>query len=103
LHRLLDGCHEVLDIVLLLLCHDLGLLSQLFKVDDGLFLLSDVLFHLQQTLGLHVEQFLKIVQVLLQTFDLLFFRLETGFHFEGAMGQDLLSLLQVFNLELLLE
>ena len=43
------------------------------------------------------------MQVLLKTLDLLLLRLKTGLHFEGAMRQHLLCLLQVLDLELLLK
>lgn len=43
------------------------------------------------------------MQILLETFNLLLFGFEGGFHLKGAMGQDLLGLLQVFNFKLLLE
>ena len=43
------------------------------------------------------------MQVLLQAFNLLLFRLQTRFHLESSMRQDLFGLLKILNLEFLLE
>ena len=65
LHSRLNGLHELLNLVLLLLRRDLGFLSLLLQSHDPLLLLVDILLHLKQTLRLHVEEFLKVVQILL--------------------------------------
>ena len=43
------------------------------------------------------------MQVLLQAFNLLLFRLQACFHLRGSVSQDLLRLLQILDLKLLLE
>ena len=86
LHRLLDICDEVLNLVLLLLRQYLGFLALQFQLSNRILLLLHVLLHLLETLGLHVKQFLQVVQVLLQALNLLLFRLQTGLHLESAMS-----------------
>lgn len=103
LHSLLNGSHEVLNVALPLLRSDLGSLSLMLQSDDPLLFLVHILLHLQQTLRLHIKQFLEIMQILLQAFNLLLFGLETGLHLECSMCQHLLSLLEILDLELLLE
>ena len=85
LHSPLDVLDKVLDFVLLSLGHDLGLFGLELQVADCVFFSLHVLFHLSETFGLHLKQFLQIVQILLQTLNLLLFGLQTGLHFKGTM------------------
>ena len=65
LHSLLNGSHEILNLAFPLLCSDFGSLSLLLQSYDPLLFLAHILLHLLQTLRLHVEKFLKIMQILL--------------------------------------
>ena len=55
LHSLLNVLDKLLDLVLLLLRGDLGFLPEALQIDNRLLFLVNILLHLSQTLGLHIE------------------------------------------------
>ena len=98
----MDVINEFLNSAFFILGDSFLDILHLDKLNDLLLPLLDVLLEALHRLGLLLEYLLQLEKLLLKVLDLLFLWLKGGFHFLGAMGEDLLGFLEVLDAELVL-